>query len=264
MALWRNEGGWVDAADDGRGKTALAALALALVLAAGVAIDQARSCSSEAPAGEGQAIGQEAGTEPSRQDGPALAQKDSEEPEDAEVMSGVTFTHVSRLGEMAAQDRMDFGRVVAAWMASRGIEADRVDVIESLGGPQGAPDVRIEAGGVPAEATCSPDWAVTDSDGTVAMPSSSEAGAVSSVPLGDREALAIWLGEDCALGLASAWDSWAETEGVGQDSWTTSLDPTSVSSSADGALSFSLLSGESRWDAAWSAGTGFSFAEEGR
>lgn len=259
----RPDTSWQQPSDDGRGKVAVAAVALAAALLSGVLIDQARSCSS-ASAGTTAAPAEQRGQDAaaSAESGsPAAQGQDGQS--DAQEIAGITFTHASRLRDIDAQTRIGLASAARAWMAARSISADSIDVTADAEADQASVRVRMSAAGIDAEAAYDGAWTVTDQAGglTIDPASTQAAGTTRAVSLADRDGLALAVGGQCAQGLPQAWDEWASSAGVAADEYSTDVDASSVTAAEDGSVRLTLMSGGSRWSCAMASDGTFQFGE---
>lgn len=218
--------GWQEPNDDGRGKAVLAVAVIVATLVIGIVVDVAlgRNGAQESAPVESQET--ETVSEPAR--GETSPGEDAQEDDsgDGEVadstrLSGITFTHASRLSGLSGTTRTSLARALAMWAASEGVSLDEADVTDDATEDQQGAKASLEAGGKSLELTYDGTaWTVYDGTSYVTISTTESEGAPSAaaapapVAIDDADALARLVGTDAAGKLPGAWSDFAAANGI--------------------------------------------------
>lgn len=147
--------GWQEPNDDGRGKAVLAVAVIVATLVIGIVVDVApgRNGAQESAPVESQE--NETVSEPAREETPPGENAQEDDSGDREVadstrLSGITFTHASRLSGISGTTRTSLARALAMWAASEGVSLDEADVTDDATEDQQGAKASLEAGESPS------------------------------------------------------------------------------------------------------------------
>lgn len=218
--------GWQEPKDDGRGKAVLAVAVIIATIVIGIVVDMAlgRNGSQDATPTKTQATETVAEPEQDAEDSDESTRDETtsdKDQEDSIRLSGITFTHASRLSGLSGTTRASLARALAMWAVSEGSQLDEADVTGDATEDQQGARVSLDVAGKSLELTYDGTaWTVYDGKSYVTVSATESDSAPSSAILGspvsmdDAEALSRLLGTDAAAKLPDAWAGFASAQGI--------------------------------------------------